>query len=45
MLFPEWFEAWLVIAQQRLAVLLVLCVLVYLPAALRSSPDTLSPRT
>jgi hypothetical protein len=30
MLFPEWFEAWLVIAQQRLAVLLVLCVLVYL---------------
>ncbi|MCC2653608.1 MAG: hypothetical protein K0R61_5080 [Microvirga sp.] len=30
MLFPEWFEAWLVIAQQCLAVLLVLCLLVYL---------------
>jgi hypothetical protein len=30
MLFPEWFEAWLVVAQQALPVLLLLCVVIYL---------------
>jgi hypothetical protein len=30
MLFPDWFDAWLVIAQRSLLVLLVLAVLAYL---------------
>ena len=30
MLFPEWLEAWLVVAQQGVPVLLLLCVVVYL---------------